>query len=97
MANLHRLEAPGHPDVGGVLAEFPSGRRLQATWRHAEQVDSLATAKRIAAHLLDALLKSGNHDDADRTNWPSLVAAVQTIVRDWDAKRTAVDNQPQNG
>ncbi len=97
MANLHRLEAPGHPDVGGVLAEFPSGKRLQASWRHAEAVDSLSTAKRIAAHLLDRLITLGLHDDANRTNWPSVVAAVQTIIRDWDAKRQAVHNQPENG
>jgi hypothetical protein len=97
MANLYRLEAPGHPDVGGVLAQFPSGKQLQATWRHADQVDSLATAKRVAASLLDALLRENRHDDANRTNWPSLVAAVQVIIRDWDAKRTPVDNQPQNG
>lgn len=97
MANLWRLEDPAHPDVGGVLAEFPSGRRLQAAWRHADQVDALATAKRIAAHLLDRLLSQGAHDDAERTNWPSVVAAVQAIIREWDAKRSPVDNQPENG
>lgn len=97
MANLWRLEDPAHPDVGGVLAEFPSGRRLQASWRHAERVDALATAKRVAAHLLDTLMRDGLADDADRTNWPSVVAAVQAIVMQWDAKRQTVDNQPANG
>jgi hypothetical protein len=97
MANLHRLEAPGDPHTGGVLAEFPSGRRLQAAWRHAESVDSMATAKRVAASLLERLLAERLTDDAERTNWPSLVAAVQVIVRDWDAKRQTVDNRPENG
>ncbi len=93
MANLFRLESPTDPHTGGVLVEFPSGRRMQAAWRHAEAVDSLATAKRVAAQLLERLLADQQTDDANSTNWPSLVAAVQVIIRDWDASRRTVDNQ----
>ena len=79
------------------MVEFPSGRRLQAAWRHTEAVDALATAKRLTAQLLERLLSTNGTADANATNWPSVVAAVQALIRQWDAKRQTVHNPAENG
>lgn len=97
MAELYRLESPTDPHIGGALVRFPSERALTVAWRHDRAIDAHATAKRAAAELLERLLAQGATDDANRTNWPSLVAALQRIVRDWDQARPAVDNQVANG
>ena len=86
MANLHLLESPTDPHAGGVLVEFPSGRRLQASWRHDKPLDVPATSKAIAAHLLNRLLETGATQDANATNWPSLVAAVQALIRQHESR-----------
>jgi len=33
MAQIHTLEAPEHPTVGGALIVYPSGYKQQITWR----------------------------------------------------------------
>jgi hypothetical protein len=40
-------------------------------------------AKKAAAHLLDNCLSEGRSDDAERVNWPSVVAAIRKHVIDW--------------
>lgn len=71
--------------IGGFLARFPSGKTTIVQWKHgAPSLDSKADAKKLTVQLVDTLLKEGDRqDDIDRTNWASVVAAVQRIVSDW--------------
>lgn len=48
--------------------------------------DSLAMAKELAAKALDSCMREGRTDDAERTNWASAAAAMQRMVRIWNAK-----------
>jgi hypothetical protein len=74
--------------VGGVLAHFPSGKTLTASWvRRAPVIDTLTAAKDTTAKLLQQLIDEGAVDDADRTNWASFTAAVQRVISDWNDKR----------
>jgi hypothetical protein len=66
-----------------VLCVFPSGARKQITWSHPSPiVDTLTTAKTCMAHLVDHMLARGLHDDLERTNIPSAVAAIQRVIAD---------------
>jgi hypothetical protein len=60
--------------------------------------DSLRAAKEFAAGLLQQLIEEGKVDDADRTNWVSLTAAIQRLVMDFNDKRRqalrALDSSP---
>jgi hypothetical protein len=68
--------------------EFPSGVRKQVAWRSQAPIpDTLAAAKEYAAAVVDALLKDQRVDDLDRTNIPSLVAAIQRLLQDWNETR----------
>lgn len=81
---IHRLENPHNPQVGGILCIFPSQARKQATWQHeTANVDSLALAKDVAARVLDSLMRDGLIDDAERTNWVSAVAGIQHHIKGW--------------
>ncbi len=48
--------------------------------------DTLGVAKHLVTKLLADLLNEGKRDEAEFTNWTSMVAAVQKIVRDWSDK-----------
>jgi hypothetical protein len=60
--------------------------------------DSLKAAKEFTAGLLQQLLEEGKTDDADRTNWVSVTAAVQRLVMDFNDRRRqalrALDSSP---
>jgi hypothetical protein len=77
---------------GGAHLLTPSGIELAALWREAGLIgDTLATAKRCAAHLLDKLQRDYAGRDVDRINWPSVVAAIQSLANRWnDARRAAL-------
>lgn len=75
--------------IGGFVMEFPSGTRKQAAWQSKERLPSLDTAKQCAANMIDTLQKEGRIDDLERTNWASVVAAVQRIVDDWNGRNHA--------
>lgn len=94
---LQRMDDAGDPTVGGVLCTFPSGTAKTAHWRSTAPVtDVLALAKDVAAQLLQTCLKERRIDDAERTNWPSVAAAVQHCILDFNETRRralqAVDN-----
>lgn len=90
MTQLAVLSSDQTSQAGGILARFPSGKTLTATWVQSFPInDSLAAAKTLSAKLLNQLLEEGCNDDADRTNWASFTAAVQRIVSDWSDKRRA--------
>lgn len=85
--NLHLLEDPRNPHAGGVLCTWPSGRMKALQWESKTPIrDSLAMAKELAAKALDSCMCEGRTDDAERTNWASAAAAMQRMVRIWNAK-----------
>jgi hypothetical protein len=96
---LIRLEADD-PELGGFAIEFPSGVCKSAVWRsQAPFTDTLTSAKEYATRMLQDCLTERRIDDAERTNWASVTAAIQRIVTDWsDIRRrqlyAAVDNPP---
>jgi hypothetical protein len=96
MAQLHRLESDD-PWVGGFLVTFPSGTKKTVCWKQEAVISpALEAAKSFVAALIDGMLNAPhvtnadrqvNLDDIERTNIPSLVAAVHKIVRDWNGER----------
>jgi hypothetical protein len=86
MATLKRLESrTNDPQEGGFLATFPSGVSKVVAWRHGAPITpTVDAAKDYTARVLDALMREGRIDDADRTNWASFAAGVQRIVSDWN-------------
>lgn len=88
MAKLRALTTMQDPTVAGFLIEFPSGLKKEVIWQSAVPApDPLRAAKEFTAGLLDQLLQEGKTDDANRTNWPSVTAAVQHFVIDFNARR----------
>lgn len=88
MAQLWPLEAPGNPQIGGILFVFPGGLRKTLQWDWPLPVkDSLGVSKRLAAQLLDDLMREGRGDEVRFTNWTSVTAAIQKHVKDWSEKR----------
>jgi hypothetical protein len=78
------------PTIGGFLITFPSGLSKEVIWQSAVPApDPLRAAKEFTAGVLDQLLQEGKTDDANRTNWVSVTAAVQKLVVDFNAKRLA--------
>lgn len=88
MAELYLLDSPTDPTIGGVAIKYPSNATKSATWRSETPIaDTLAMAKQIAAQLLQERLDTRNPDDAERTNWVSVTAAIQAHVKTWNEKR----------
>lgn len=74
------------PETAGFIVEFPSGVRKQIAWKSkAPIMPTLEAAKEYAARLIEARSSEpGGLDDVERTNWTSVVAAVQRIIADWN-------------
>lgn len=100
MTTLIRLENPNDPLVGGFAITYPSGCSKAMYWRsEAPITETLTAAKEYAARTLQNCLDERRIDDAERTNWASVTAAIQRIVSDWsDIRRrqlyAVVDNRP---
>lgn len=88
MAKLFPAEdATNDPRVFGFVVQFPSGTFKQCAFRQEGPVqDTLETAKECAAMVIQSMLPE-HIDDIDRTNVPSLVAAIQKMILDWNEKR----------
>ena len=88
MADLQRLESTtNNPRQGGFVIRFPSGRAELVEWNFGAPMRDAAilqAAKDLAAQLIERLSASAAHDDVERTNWASVVAAIQRIVTDWN-------------
>jgi hypothetical protein len=88
MTELRRLEAvpPSNPLDGGVLITYPSGHTQQMAWRSDGRLilPTRDAAKQYAANALQALLDERRTDDAERTNWVSLTAALEKILKDFN-------------
>ena len=83
---MRRLEADSKA-MGGVLLEFPSKNSVMVSWNTSKPIDpTLEAAKEYAARVLQHLLDKGRNDDAERTNWPSVVAGIQHHIREFNAK-----------
>jgi hypothetical protein len=87
---LWPAESPD-PDAAGFVVEFPSGTRKSVAWRSKAPITpTLEAAKSYAGELIAARgSEPGGMDDIERTNWPSVVAAVQRIITDWNDKTRA--------
>jgi hypothetical protein len=91
MADLQRLESkqPGNARIGGFIIRFPSGRAEVIEWDHgapfASDAALTAAAKQLATQLVERLSRTASHDDMERTNWASVVAAIQRLLSDWNA------------
>lgn len=95
MAQLFPLEAPDNPRIGGILFRFPSGTNHELRWEYALPVaDTLGVAKHLAARVLDELMKAGKEDDVRFTNWTSMTAGIQKMVKDWSDKLKAKQLPP---
>ena len=79
------------PEAAGFVVEFPSGTRKVVAWKSkAPIVPTLDAAKKYAGELIAARgSEPGGMDDVNRTNWASVVAAVQRIITDWNDKTRA--------
>jgi hypothetical protein len=101
MTQLRALTHDTDPKIGGFLATFPSGLKKEVIWRSTVPApDTLKAAKEFAAGLLAQLLEESKNDDANRTNWPSLTAAIQRFVLDFNERRRAalhaLDSSPEH-
>lgn len=64
---------------------FPSGHAINVHWDSGAPIyPTLDAAKEYAAKVLQTLLDTGRQDDAERTNWASVTAAIQRIVSDFN-------------
>lgn len=88
MAEIYTAESNnGDPSVGGFVIKFPSGLIKSVAWKSQAPIpDTLEAAKEYTAKLLDSLLVSAHNDDAERTNWVSVVACVQQVINDWNER-----------
>lgn len=89
MAQVFTAESDD-PEVGGVVVTFPSGATKSIAWKsQAPIIEHLDAAKEYVTKLVQNMLDSGLVDDLERTNIPSLVAAVQKNIIDWNNKQRA--------
>jgi hypothetical protein len=76
--------------VGGFLVTFPSGAAKTIAWRSEAPIqDTLEASKEYTAKLINTMIGEGKIDDIERTNVPSLVAAIQKMISDWNEKQRA--------
>lgn len=79
---MYRLDSSHSPDHGGVLCVFPSGARKQIAFSYRGPIpDTLTTAKKCVATLIEHMLEAGLTDDLERTNIPSAVAGIQAVIQ----------------
>jgi len=92
MTRLWRAQAhDSDPTIGGVIVQWPSGHTSAASWRSGAPIaDTFAAAKEYATALVQQALEQQRVDDVERTNIPSLVAAIQKHVADWNETLKAV-------
>lgn len=77
-------------EEGGFLIFFPSGTTKKVAWRSASPITpTIEAAKKYTAQVLDELLKAQAMHDVDRTNWVSVIAAIQKIISDFNDKLRA--------
>ncbi len=86
VTSLQQIEG-NDPRIGGFHITYPSGYAKTLYWTSGKPVlPTLDAAKKYAAVALQDLIDQQKTDDADRTNWASVTAAIQRIVSDWNDK-----------
>ena len=98
MAQLRAITHATDSTIGGFLITFPSGVSEEVIWKSFPPVpDTLAASKETVTQLLDGLLQAGRIDDAERTNWASVTAAVQKLFIDFnERRRSSLYSSPQS-
>jgi len=90
--NLQRLESDD-ATIGGFVITYPSKQTKAITWRSKTPINPVFdAAKEYAAAALDERLKAGTlaaMQDADNTNWPSVVAAISRLVVEFNDRLPA--------
>lgn len=87
MATLQLLDHATDHSLGGILITYPSGASKALSWRSAQPIrDVEAMSKDLAARALQDRLDARAVDDAERTNWVSVVAACGRLVRQWNER-----------
>lgn len=72
-------------EEGGFFIFFPSGLTKSVGWRAVRPINpTIDAAKKYATQVLDELLRTGHEHDASSTNWVSVIAAVQSIIQDFN-------------
>lgn len=90
VTTLQRLDSP-ELSVGGFLIVFPSGRSKSVHWRSEIPIHpTLEAAKKYAASTVQTLLDERQTDDLERTNWVSVTAAIERIIKDFNSTRTQI-------
>jgi hypothetical protein len=88
MCTLQRLESSNSdPKSGGCLLVFTPTLSKVIAWQNGAPIDAFAAAKQFTASVIDDLQKlaSEEGDAAIRdTNWPSVAAGLQTVIREWN-------------
>lgn len=94
MTTVQRMESDS-PYVAGALLTFPSGAAKIIQWASDKPLyPTKDAAKEYCIAVLDQLMKEKLMDDAERTNWPSCVAAVQKVITDFNEKLLVVIRKP---
>jgi hypothetical protein len=86
---LVELEGVDRPEVGGFMVFLPSGDTKVVTWTSTTQITpTLEAAKDYSAALVKQIDKRGDmtHPDIQKTNWTSVLAAVQRVIIDFNSK-----------
>lgn len=87
MPDLHRLEiSNGNPHHGGVLITWSDGSGTEIAWQSDGRLilPTLDAAKRYAAEAITELQRTGRNAEINATNWPSLIAALQRHISDFN-------------
>lgn len=81
----------GDPNVFGFIIRLPSGRHKQVGMRISpNEVLAGDGYKHITTVLVDHLLhEADSSKDLNETNWVSVMACIQKLIIDWQAKRGA--------
>lgn len=92
--SLIRLEGDTLEE-GGVMLFLPSGATKVMQWQTPRQITpTLEAAKKYTAQVIDDIAQQHGFecDDIQRTNWVSVIAAVQRCILDFNDRLTKAIN-----
>lgn len=88
MTSVIRLESKNQQHtVGGFLITLPSERRLVVQWEQECPIQpERDAAKQYVARVMDGLIRDGVSGERDLrdTNWVSVTAMVERVIREWN-------------
>lgn len=89
MANLYPLEEASKRDlrVGGFVVRFDSGATKVVHWISGAPItETRDAAQEYTTQLVAHLMSRQLEDDVRDTNWVSMVAAIEKVIHDWNAR-----------